>query len=98
MHIMPSHVRLFFWIIVALVAYWILSAVWRLASYRGHPINNAIIFVTIASVTIQCLIYLIPAWLAAFRRQNWARWAFAAVVVSMQILSLTPFLFTTGRF
>jgi hypothetical protein len=85
---MPSNIRIFFWITVALIAYWILSAGWRLESYRGHSINNAIIFVTIGSLTIQCLIYLVPAWLAAFRRQNWARWAFAVVVVTMQILSL----------
>ena len=85
---MPSHVRIFFGIIVVVAAYWILSAVLRLVSYQGHQINDVVIYVVVGSSILMSLMYLIPAWLAAFRRKNWARWVFVAIVVSMQVLSL----------
>ena len=85
---MPSHVRIFFGIVVVVAAYWILSAILRLVSYHRHQINDVVIYVAIGSSIFMSLIYLIPAWFAAFRRRNWARWVFVAVVVSMQVLSL----------
>jgi hypothetical protein len=96
--IMPSHVRTFFWIIVALITYWIFSAALALAYHRGRPFNDQVIFIRIFATAIQCLIYLIPAWLAAFHRQNWARWVFAAIVVVAPILALWPLLYLTGHF
>jgi hypothetical protein len=101
---MPSHIRLFFGIVVALVLFWILSSIWGLVSlasqmaHRGDPIDNTTIFLRIFATTIQCLIYLIPAWLAAFHRKNWARWAFAVIVFSVPIFYLSPLLYDTGKF
>jgi hypothetical protein len=92
-HVMPSHVRIFFGIIVVVAAYWILSGVWRLTSFHGRPITDAAIFIIVGSQIILGLIYLIPAWLAAFHRQNWARWVFAVIVVSIQVLTLSQFLY-----
>lgn len=94
---MPSHVRAFFWIVVALIIYWILSMIWHLVELESRHITGAYP-VVIMGTAISCLVYLVPAWLAAFRRQNWARWTFAGIVVGIQILALLPLLYLTGPF
>jgi hypothetical protein len=86
---MPSHVRIFFWTVFAVQTYLIISGVWRLESYPTHNVNNLPISVFVFLAAILVFGWLIPsilAWLAAFRRQNWARCAFAALVVCGLIL------------
>jgi len=94
---MPSHLRIFFWLIALVCAYWVVSVVWVMlfppaivtaqlamvdASRRAAVQSNALI-ITLASTIIRLLVFLGLAWLAAFRRQNWARWVLLIVVVMM---------------
>ena len=100
---MPSRVRIFWWLSVAIAAYWIVSAAWYLAfpsahylatlarlqpelreSVRRFDLQNTIFWTSFDSVVIVGL-----AWLAAFRRRNWARWAFVVVFLFRESI---PFL------
>jgi hypothetical protein len=88
---MPSHVRIFFWIIVLVVAYWALSAACFLAfppaSFVARlaklsPVVRQIVRAgSLMPVAARCLAFLLLAWLAAFRDQNWARWGIVFLFV-----------------
>ena len=85
---MPSHVRFFFWLGIFAVLYSVLTTARFLAfpaqetiaamarlppAFRAvtqHVILRNTIFVT----TLWAAVPLVLLWLAAFRRQNWARW------------------------
>jgi hypothetical protein len=84
---MPSHVRIFFWIIVLVVAYWVASAAWVLA-FPPSQFSAALTKLTpeargiiradmLVPLAVRCVAFLLLAWLAAFRDQNWARWGIA---------------------
>jgi hypothetical protein len=105
---MPSHVRIFFWLSVAVVAYWLLVQGWywgRIAPavVQLGMLNDSAIraimgrnVVTTIFVTIpMCVSTLEFAWMAAFRHQNWARFAFGALVVFREIASA---IYGGGRF
>jgi hypothetical protein len=92
---MPSHVRIFWWLSVAIAAYWILSAIWflafptvqHLAALEKLPLEfrdktrRVEMLTEIISTIIWCAVTLALAWLAAFHRINWSRWVFAAVFI-----------------
>ena len=96
---MPSHVRTFWWLSVAIVVYWVVSAGWFLAFPSAHQIadlarldadlrDNARreIFEIVTTMTaIWCAVTLGIAWLAAFRKQGWARWVFVFLFVVRQV-------------
>lgn len=94
---MPSHLRIFFWLVAAIALYWVLSMLWVMQfppaamtaalakippALRGAIKENAW-RITLITTLIRVVLFVGLAWLAAFRRQNWARMALAAVVVFM---------------
>ena len=91
---MPSHVRIFFGLAVAVVAYWLLSETlfWvriglptYLMGATSDPAIGAIMARNVQNVFLitlpYCAVTLGLAWAAAFRRQHWARVAFVAFAV-----------------
>jgi hypothetical protein len=88
---MPSHVKIFFGIVAAIIAYGIVSAVWHLPYFHGRPVPRIALTILIISQVFLALVYLIPAWLAAFLRQGWARWVFVVVAISMHTLPVLEF-------
>jgi len=102
---MPSHVRFFWWLSVAVVAYAVASAAWHLtfpdsrhlAAMARLPegFRNKVRVANILTAIVPGVIWngatLGSAWLAAFRRRNWARWVFAAIFVLRQLISLLVF-------
>ncbi|HUO03374.1 MAG TPA: hypothetical protein VMU31_11380 [Rhizomicrobium sp.] len=92
---MPSHLRIFFWLIAAIAAYWVVSVAWvmmfppaemvaalaRVSAALREQIRENAWRITIVSTAIRVVVFVGLAWLAAFRRQNWARWALLAVFV-----------------
>jgi len=99
----PSHVRIFWWLSVALVAYWVLSAVWFLefptnhylavlaklpAAHREY-VRRADLQNMLIWTSILVGVTLALAWFAMFRHANWSRWAFAALFIMRESI---PFL------
>lgn len=99
---MPSHLRIFFWLVVAIALYWVASMVWVMEfppaamtsalakippAIRDQIKENAW-RITLVSTAIRVAIFVGLAWLAAFRRQNWARWLLLAVVIFMHAAPL----------
>jgi magnesium-transporting ATPase (P-type) len=98
---MPSHVRIFWWLVVAVIAYEFGSAVWYLLFPTPHhlailarlppefrePERRAEFQALIISFFVKSAILLL-AWFAAFRRKNWARFAFAFVVLLITLIPL----------
>jgi hypothetical protein len=96
---MPSHLRIFFWLVAAIALYWVLSMLWVMqfppatmtaalakipASMRDEIRQNAW-RITLISTLIRVAIFVGLAWLAAFRRQNWARFLLLAIVIFMHL-------------
>jgi hypothetical protein len=89
---MPLQIRLFFWLSVAVVAYWAIraSSFWiqstpYLAGLNRYFVRTAMdttLFVTIP----WCALTFGIAWLAAFRHYNWARWAFVILFLFREIV------------
>jgi hypothetical protein len=94
--------RIFFWLIAAIAAYWVLAVVWFIvfppaavtaalaklpAAIRG-TIEYRAWSISFISTAIRAVIFLGLAWLAAFRRKNWARWGVALLFVVMQVVPL----------
>jgi hypothetical protein len=92
---MPRNVRLFWWISLAVVIYWLLTTCWffvfpnasylmmlaKLPPEMRHSTYHVDATARIASTVIWCGVTICLAWLAAYRRLNWARWAFAIVFI-----------------
>lgn len=100
---MPSHLRIFFWLIAAVAAYWVVSVAWVMvfppaemiaalarvpAALRDQIRENAW-RITIVSTAIRVVVFVGLAWLAAFGRHNWARWALVVIFI---LSHLAPFL------
>ena len=92
---MPSNLKIFFWLIAAVAAWWVASMVWVMAfppaemtaalakipaAMRAAVARNAW-QITLVSTAIRVLVFVGLAWLAAFRRQNWARWALLVIFI-----------------
>lgn len=92
---MPSHVRIFWWLSVAIAVYWVTSTIWFIAFQSPHElalmtklpaglrdgIRREAFELGAVSTAFWCTVTLGTAWLAAFRRQTWARWAFTLLFV-----------------
>ncbi len=97
---MPSHVRIFFWLGVCAILYSVSFTAWFLMfpsqetitvmarlppafrAFTEHAIlRNTIVFTALWAVVPSVLL-----WLAAFRRQNWARWGYAALFAFHKIM------------
>ena len=100
---MPSHLRIFFWLIAAIAAYWVISVAWVMmfppaemiaalarvpAALRDQIRENAW-RITIVSTVIRVMVFVGLAGIAAFGRKNWARWALLVIFV---LSHLAPFL------
>ena len=99
---MPSHVRIFWYLSVAIVTYWVLSTAWFLAFPSAHHLATLAklppelregtrridLQIAIVSTSVWCGATLGFAWLAAFRRQNLARWTFAALFLLRESIPL----------
>jgi hypothetical protein len=92
---MPSHLKIFFWLVAAVAAYWVASMLWVMefppaemtaalakiaAPMRAAVAHNAWI-ITLISTIIRVAVFVGLAWLAAFRRQNWARWSLLVIFI-----------------
>jgi hypothetical protein len=92
---MPSHLKIFFWLVVAVAAYWVGSMLWVMqfppaemtaalakvpAAMRADVARNAW-EITLVSTAIRVAVFVGLAWFAAFRRRNWARWLLLALFV-----------------
>lgn len=100
---MPSHLRIFFWLIVAIAAYWVASVAWvilfpppdmvaalaRVPAVMREEIKENAWRITIITTAIRVVVFVGLAWAAAFRRQNWARWALVVIFI---LSHLAPFL------
>lgn len=101
--VMPSHIRAFWWLSVAIVACSIISTAWLLlypsaqflAALEKLPplyrtrIIRSIWTSAIVMQSVRCAVILALAWFAAFRRQNWARWAFAIIFIAVEIVAIS---------
>jgi|GEM_PF-4744564 len=92
---MPSHLKVFFWLVAAVAAYWVASMLWVMefppaemttalakipAPMRAALARNAWM-ITLISTIIRVAVFVGLAWLAAFRRQNWARWSLLVIFI-----------------
>ena len=92
---MPSHLKVFFWLVAAVAAYWVASMLWVMefppaemttalaripAPMRAAVARNAW-QITLISTLIRVVVFVGLAWFAAFRRQNWARWSLLVVFI-----------------
>ena len=108
---MPSHIRVFWWLTVAVVTYWVCMSAWhqifpapqQLAGLARLPAQEQeawrlrdILAMSIQTL-VSCAVTLGLAWLTAFRRLNWARWAFAAVFLIRESLPFSVFFFIDRR-
>jgi hypothetical protein len=106
----PSHVRLFWWLTMAAVLYWVGSQIWSflfptahyLAAMAKLPIQfredtrRTEIEFRVLGFLIVFAPMMLFAQLATFRHQNWARWAFAFWYLFHKLL---PFaLYTVYKF
>jgi hypothetical protein len=100
---MPSHVRIFWWLSVAAVAYSALSLAWtiifpsaraiatlgRLSLQEREQIGLTLGGIAVAGTVLWSGITLLLAWIAPFRRQNLARWAFVIVFAIRAVIPFT---------
>lgn len=99
---MPLNVRLFWWISVVVVIYWLLATGWFFAFPSAHYLETLAklpaevrrgtqhveAIARITSTIAWCGLTIVLAWLAAYRRLNWARWAFAVVFAVRGVASI----------
>ena len=99
---MPSHLKIFFWLIAAIGAYWMISIGWfilfppaevtaalaKLPPAMREAIAQRAWTISLVSTAIRAAVFVGLAWLAAFRRHNWARLAVLAIFVLMQAVPL----------
>lgn len=97
---MPSNVKIFWWLSVAVVTYSVLATVWHIA-FPGaryfamlakfspelrESARRADILIPTMATSFWAAVTLGFAWLAAFRKRNQARWAYAFAFVFREIL------------
>lgn len=97
-----TRLKMFFWLIAAIAAYWVISVAWFIA-FPPPAVTQALAkippslratieyrawSISFISTAIRAVIFLGLAWLAAFRRKDWARWAVALLFVLMQVAPL----------
>jgi hypothetical protein len=102
---MPSHVRIFWWLSVAIVTYWIFSTAWhllfptaryltvlaKLPAELREEARRADIWNGVVLTSFWSIVTLGSAWLAAFRHLNWARWTFAIAFLIRQLIPFAIF-------
>lgn len=105
--VMPSHVRIFWWLSVTIVAYWIFSTAWHLTFPPAHHFDYLAklpaqlrkssrrieLWTPIVQALVLTSVTLGLASLATFRHLNWARWAFAIVFLTLEAM---PFLISAA--
>lgn len=88
---MPSNVRAFWWLSVISVLLPAIIVVWHLIFPTAHYLSvlaqlppdlreiarRADLMYAVVGKSVSCVLTLGLAWLASFRRSNWARWASA---------------------
>src|ERR1700758_881369 len=92
---MPSHLKIFFWLVVSVAAWWVGSVLLGMgfppgemtaalakipAAMRAAVARNAW-QITLVSPAIRVVVFVGLAWAAAFRRQNWARWTLLVIFI-----------------
>lgn len=104
---MPSHLRIFFWLTLAVAAYWVLSTIWFLEFPPGAvkallanlpPATRRMIEqnewrLELVPIAARAALFGGLAWVAAFKRQNWAR---LGVLVLFLIMHLVPLAFSVA--
>jgi hypothetical protein len=92
---MPSHLKIFFWLVAAVAAYWVGSMLWVMQfppaemvaalAKIPEPMRAAVARnawqITLISTVIRVVVFVGLAWFAAFRRQNWARWSLLVIFI-----------------
>jgi hypothetical protein len=96
---MPSHLRIFFWLVAAIALYWVLSMLWvmqfppaamtaalaKIPAAMREQIKENAWRITLITTLIRVVIFVGLAFLAAFRRQNWARLLLLTIVIFMHL-------------
>ena len=99
---MPANVKVFWWLSVAVAAYWAIMTAWHVAFPSAHylamlaklPVElregtrRVDILVPTFWTSLWIVVTLGSAWLAAFRRRSWARWAYVSVFLVRDFLLL----------
>jgi hypothetical protein len=99
---MPSHLRLFFWLIAAVAAYWVLSTLWylefpppamtemlaKLPPAAREMLEKNQWQLELVPISLRALLFVGLAWLAAFKRHNWARLGVLVLFLITQIVPL----------
>jgi len=89
---MPSHIRLFFWFTVAVVAIWTIRAAlfWIPAAPYLSGLSRGYVYTaieeTIFGTLPLCVATFALAWMAAFHHYNWARWAFVGLFLFREVV------------
>src|SRR5215469_5053554 len=91
--VLPSHMKMFWWLSVAIVAIWPAEVVWFVAPFVPHSTDEIQRVVRqtgeiclIAVTALMSAMTLGVAWLAGHRKQNWARREYALVFPVGQVL------------
>jgi hypothetical protein len=99
---MPSHLKIFFWLVTAVAAYWVLSTL-RFLVFPPHAFAEMLARLPAAArqmlvrtqwqltfipIALRAALFVILAWLAAFKRHNWARLGVLVLFLITQIVPL----------
>ena len=109
---MPRNVRIFFGLCLALAVYLVCSAVWFALFPSAHylavlakippDMREMIAHETFRNIMVStsawCVVVLLLGWLAAFCRQNWARWTLAGVFVLFELLMIGAYAFVAVHY
>jgi len=83
---LPLKIKIVFWLCLALAGVWLYRD-YLLYSVVPAPMPQAVKMHFLVTAMI-CILVASLAWMAAFRRQNWARWTLAGLFVGGQLLPL----------
>ena len=83
---MPLSVKIFFGLCVALAGMWLFKD-YMLLAIAPAPLATAVKYHFLLT-GMSCAIALSLAWMAAFRRQNWARWTLTGLIVAARLVPL----------
>jgi len=104
---MPVNVRLFWWITVGIAVYSLTTAIWFATFSSAHELaalaklsadirvraQHVDVISRLTASVIWGGVTVWFAWLAAYRRVDWARWIFALVFVAQRAIPFVIFFF-----
>lgn len=92
---LPTRVKWFFLLVVAFTIWSAVLPMLVVMLHHQFHLSGAVVALALVWFFMRGLLYIVPAWLAAFHRANWARWVFASVVGFLYLLPLVAYLSLT---